>query len=439
MEVEIMSKESIKPSCPTPHHLRTYKLSLLDQLMQSAHVPMILFYRPINCDSNNMSVVGERLERLKQSLSETSTSFYPFAGRIKDGLYIDCNNSGVQYFEAKISCSLSEILSKPDSQMIRQLLPSNLSRLETPNAGIPVAMIQVNILKCGGIAIGTQTSHKIIDGPTSTTFLKAWAASARGSGEAPRPSFIAPLLFPQNSLLPSDTMLAIWPSLLKFGKCVTRRFVFDASGIATLKAKASSSSFVRNPTRVESVSAFIWICVTAASRIRYGSLRPSVFSHIVNLRGKTATSLPEHSIGNLLWMATAQCHAVANLELQSLGALLRKSIMETSGEFVDQLQGEKGFQKVPECLTELGEVHSNGGADYFAFSSMCKVGIYEADFGWGKPMWVSPGGIDGLVFQNLVFLIETRNGDGIEAWVTLDEQDMAILQPLICFPGSESF
>ncbi|XVF35844.1 hypothetical protein REPUB_Repub19eG0006100 [Reevesia pubescens] len=278
MEVEIMSEESIKPSCPTPHDFRTYKLSILDQR------------------------------------------------KIKDGLYIDCNDSGVQ--------------------MLR------LSRLDSSNAGIPVVMIQVNILKCGGIAIGTQTSHKIFDGPTSTIFLKAWAASARGLGEeAPRPSFIAPQLFPQNNLLPRDTMLAIWPSVLKFGKCLTRRFVFNASSIATLKAKASSTSFVPNPTRVETI-------------------------------------------------ATAQCHAEANLEFQLLVALLRKSIMETSGKFVEQLQ----------------------------LTSMCKVGIYEADFGWGKPMWVSPGGINGLVFQNLAFLIDTRKGDGIEAWVTLDEKDMAILQ-----------
>ncbi|PPS00746.1 hypothetical protein GOBAR_AA19920 [Gossypium barbadense] len=368
MVVEMMFKESIKPSCPTPYHLRTYRLSLLDQLMPSAHVPMIFFYSPINTDFNHMNIVGERLERLKQSLSETLTIFYPFAGTIKDGLYIDCNDNGVQYVEAKVSCCLSEILSNPDILMIRKLLPSNISRLVSSDAGIPVAMIQVNILKCGGIVIGTQTSHKIIDGPTSTTFLKAWAASARGSA------------------------------------------------IATLKAKASSSSVVPNPTSVESVSAFIWICFTTATRIRYGSRRPSVLSHIVNLRGKTATSLPEHSIGNLLWIATAQCDAEVNLELQSLVGLLRKSLMETSGEFVEELQGERGFQKVLKCLTELGEVHSNGGADYAAFSSMC------------KPMWVSPGGIDGLVFQNLVFLIETRNGDGIEALVTLDEQDMAVLQ-----------
>lgn len=92
-----------------------------------------------------MNIVGERLERLKQSLSETLTFFYPFAGTIEDGLYIDCNDDGVQYVEAKVSCCLSEILSNPDILMIRKLLPSNISRLVSSDAGIPVAMIQVNI------------------------------------------------------------------------------------------------------------------------------------------------------------------------------------------------------------------------------------------------------------------------------------------------------
>ena len=44
MEVEIISSESIKPSSPTPKHLKTHKLSLLDQFIPSIYIPMVLFY-----------------------------------------------------------------------------------------------------------------------------------------------------------------------------------------------------------------------------------------------------------------------------------------------------------------------------------------------------------------------------------------------------------
>ncbi|KAJ9542120.1 hypothetical protein OSB04_028626 [Centaurea solstitialis] len=38
MEIEIISKESIKPSSPTPHHLKTFELSILDQLVMDPYV-----------------------------------------------------------------------------------------------------------------------------------------------------------------------------------------------------------------------------------------------------------------------------------------------------------------------------------------------------------------------------------------------------------------
>ncbi|KAK8512614.1 hypothetical protein V6N13_082850 [Hibiscus sabdariffa] len=50
-------------------------------------------------------------------------------------------------------------------------------------------------------------------------------------------------------------------------------------------------------------------------------------------------------------------------------------------------------------------------------------------------MWLSTGGIDGLVLQNLVILMETRNGDGIEAWVTLDEH---FFPPQVVFKDTET-
>jgi hypothetical protein len=84
MEVEIISKECIKPSSPTPPSLKTYKLSLLDQVVPSAYIPMIFFY-PMNKSISHsvVDIVSQRSHLLKQSLSNTLTRFYPFAGKIK--------------------------------------------------------------------------------------------------------------------------------------------------------------------------------------------------------------------------------------------------------------------------------------------------------------------------------------------------------------------
>ena len=122
MEVGIVSEEQVRPSSPTPSHLRTFEFSLLDQLISSApYGPVILFY-PIN-DSSNLSNIPKRLELLKKSLSEILTLYYPLAGKIKDDLCIDCNDDGAYFVEAQVNVCLSEFLSQPDLLILHKFLP----------------------------------------------------------------------------------------------------------------------------------------------------------------------------------------------------------------------------------------------------------------------------------------------------------------------------
>jgi hypothetical protein len=60
---------------------------------------------------------------------------------------------------------------------------------------------------------------------------------------------IAPSIFIQNEALSRETITTALSKSYKSGRSIVRRFVFDASDIASLKAKATSSS-VQNPTRV---------------------------------------------------------------------------------------------------------------------------------------------------------------------------------------------
>nr|XP_048332801.1 (13S,14R)-1,13-dihydroxy-N-methylcanadine 13-O-acetyltransferase AT1-like [Ziziphus jujuba var. spinosa] len=71
-------------------------------------------------------------------------------------------------------------------------------------------------------------------------------------------------------------------------------------------------------------------------------------------------------------------------------------------------------------VAKLGEVmeQTNNDIESYCCSSWCSHSFYNADSGWGKPACVS---ISGVGFKNFVFLLSTRNGDGIKAWLTLGE------------------
>ena len=178
-------------------------------------------------------------------------------------------------------------------------------------------------------------SHKILDGVALSSFLKAWATIARGSYEALSiyPNFDATNLFPTNDLWLRDSSMVMWGSLFKKGKSVTRRFVFHASAIATPKVQATSSC-VQHPKPVEVVSAFIWKLATAVSRENNGFQKPSILTHLVNLRRRLAPPLPEYSTGNLLWIAGAQCVGNDELVLQGLVGEIRGAISKINGDFV---------------------------------------------------------------------------------------------------------
>ncbi|KAI3925844.1 hypothetical protein MKW92_019325, partial [Papaver armeniacum] len=100
MKVQVISKEFIKPSTPTPPHLGNFKLSLIDQLLPPVYVPIVVFYPANDGHESNNNDECSKANMLKKSLSETLTRYYPLAGRIRDNILVECNDEGVDYIEA---------------------------------------------------------------------------------------------------------------------------------------------------------------------------------------------------------------------------------------------------------------------------------------------------------------------------------------------------
>ena len=59
---------------------------------------------------------------------------------------------------------------------------------------------------------------------------------------------------------------------------------------------------------------------------------------------------------------------------------------------------------------------------YLTFTSLCRFPVYDADFGWGEPVWV---GSAKWLYKNLVTFLDTKSRSGIEVWINLDEEDMS--------------
>ena len=120
---------------------------------------------------------------------------------------------------------------------------------------------------------------------------------------------------------------------------------------------------------------------------------------------------------NLLRRSTASVVS-NNIEDGFNGTVLpmREAIRTVNMDYVKKLDGHLNF------IAENIEKSSRGEVVTFGFTSLCRFPIYEANFGWGKPVWV---GSTKLLYHNFVTFFDTKSEDGIEAWITLKEEDMA--------------
>ncbi|KAF3434038.1 hypothetical protein FNV43_RR25141 [Rhamnella rubrinervis] len=430
MEVTIISKQNVKPSSSSSHlHLlKPYKLCLFDQLTPVTY-PSFIFFYPISDPNFNLR---ETLVRLKKSLSETLTLYFPFSGRTKNNLYIDDFHEGLVYLEAKVNYRMSDYFKLKDIELLNLFIPYQPFCKEKETL-VPQIAFQVNLFACGGIALGVSTCHKVSDGNTVSYLLKSWAAIFSGSPD----KVIHPDLAKSSSLFPprhdmplnySALMDHLW---FKESNYVTRRFVFNAESISKLRAKAKSES-VPEPSRIETLTCFIWKQAMAASWKLSGSTRTSVVAHAVNLRSRMKPNSLGTSTGNMFWWGLVAANpSETEIELHDLVRLLKEALaVYDNKEFLEALQGEHGFSAVSDFMDQVETMLSmeSEKPDIFAFTRWTNSFFNEVDFGWGKPYWLGVMGKVGPAFRNLVIFVDTQWGKGIEAWITLEDRLMAVLE-----------
>uniref|UniRef100_A0A803L117 Uncharacterized protein n=1 Tax=Chenopodium quinoa TaxID=63459 RepID=A0A803L117_CHEQI len=392
MEVEIISKEAIKPSKPTPSHSKLHKLSCLDQLSPSIYVPVLLFYRAPMTPHDRVSLSSQ----LKSSLSETLTHYYPFAGKvIKDGVHIDCEDEGALFLEARAKNNLIDILTLPKLEALSMLFPDNLQWKSSKNSS--VLAVQVCYFDCGGLSIGICISRKIADACTIFTFLNDWATYARKTGKNGLPS-ICPLFNTALSIFPPSDQIVLPELEFTTSNAVTRRYVLHSTKISELKATiVSNSKVLENPTRVEAVTSAIYKSIIQANKIRsLGLVRTYMLAQTVNMRPKMVPSLPGNTIGNIVWYFPVMIIDNDDISLETLATQMRESFLCDVARNV----GEKGW------LLTSGT-------------------LYTKWFGWGSPIWVRTAEYP---YKNSVIMMDSKDGEGIEAWVTLDEEIMYVFE-----------
>jgi shikimate O-hydroxycinnamoyltransferase len=146
------------------------------------------------------------------------------------------------------------------------------------------------------------------------------------------------------------------------------------------------------------------------------------FSTVVDLRRRMVPPLSERCVGNIIWFSSTHIDK-KEMELPDLVCKIKQGLSEFCDVYPQEFAGKEkdNLLFISENLQHVNDSYSDDQT-MLTFSSWCGFPIYEVDFGWGKPTWVTTFGCS---LRNVIFMMDTRDGNGIEAFVNMEESDMA--------------
>lgn len=357
--------------------------------------------------------------QLEESLAKILVDFYPLAGRyIKDENLVDCNDEGAEFVKAEaVGVELKDVVGKNEAEKLNDLYPDQYFRCDE-DASDPLLSIQATHFPCGGLVIAVSVSHRIFDIPSITTFIAAWSNATHPEKSVQiTPSFDIPSLLPCKD---HNFGVNLKRSSADGPKIVAKRLLFDKAALTSLKSKIRPETISGS----EVVSAVIAKALIGLDRAKHGKNRDFVVFQPINMRERTIPPQSKHVCANLTFTTlTPPVAASEEIGVQELVDVIGDGVRNTVADLAGILSPDiDGRDIIINSLGSLMKAIQNQETNFIVFSDCSEFGFYEADYGWGKPVWttITPQRLR----SNATVLMSNKEGDGIEAWVHLYEDDM---------------
>ncbi|KAG4125780.1 hypothetical protein ERO13_D10G118900v2 [Gossypium hirsutum] len=433
MEITIKESAIVRPAEDTPK--RSLWNSNLDIVMIRYHIPTVYYYKPNG--SSDFFDTG----RLKEALSKILVPFYPVAGRLgydENGrLEIICNGEGVLFVEAETTAVMEHLIGAfAENHQVLRLVPK--VDYSEGISSYPLILLQVTKFKCGGVCLGVGIQHTLGDGAAALHFINSWADTSRGLTPAIAPFIDRTLLRARDPPTPKLHHVEYDPSpALKSAlksqsddhkPSIVSTFKLTADQLNTLKAKANVAN-ANGGIKYSSfniLAAHIWRCVSKARGLPADQDTKLYFP--VDGRYRLDPPLPPGYFGNVIF-TTALIAQAGNLETESFTDTIKR-IHEGLNQINDEyLRSAIDYiEKVPDLNTLVRGPHT------FRCPNLVVVPwnwlpIYEADFGWGRPIYMGPGNV---VQEGKIYILPSPTNDGsLTLAARLEIPHMKVFEKLI--------
>nr|A0A2H5AIZ1.1 RecName: Full=Hydroxycinnamoyltransferase [Narcissus pseudonarcissus]AUG71940.1 hydroxycinnamoyltransferase [Narcissus pseudonarcissus] len=433
MIINIKETTMVRPSQPTPSQ-RLWN-SNLDLVVPRFHTPSVYFYRR---PGNASDFFDARV--LKEALGRALVPFYPMAGRLardEDGrVEIDCNGEGVRFVVAETDSAIDEFGDFAPTMELKKLIP----KVEYGDdiSAFPLLVLQITHFKCGGTSLGVGMQHHVADGASGLHFINSWSDIARGLDIAVPPFIDRSLLrardppspsFPHIEYQPAPSMntspAPIQDPTVKSDPTATAVSIFKLTKqqLDLLKSRVSAkySSYAL-------VAGHVWRC-TSIARGLPDDQRTKLYC-ATDGRARLQPPLPSGYFGNVIFTATPVADAGEitgeDSGLEAAAGRIQRALMRMDDEY---LRSALDYLELQPDLSKLVRGAHTFRCPNIGLTSWTRLPIHDADFGWGRPIFMGPGGI---AYEGLAFMLPSSEGDGsLSIAISLQAEHMIKFQKLL--------
>lgn len=298
----------------------------------------------------------------------------------------------------------------------------------------------------GGLVLCFLILHKVLDGTSTGTLIHqfaegSWNISAAGFdphvrsarygprvelNEANHAQFINPKTPPEPyRLLTSPES----PNHVA-GNAVCKLFCISAPKVSELKRLCSNGQMSFISTN-DAVSALIMHALTRARNLDPQNVLQTGAHFPVNIRSKFSAPIPESKLGNYVFCArapvpTAQALSTRPSALAATAAAIRKAVTDLDSNRIHEILSWVRAQ--PNNAMSIDWHYSYYGDDEtdYGLVSWANMGLYDLDFGFGKPEFVRvPGDV---VFSDSCRIMPRLRDGGQEIVMGLTAEEMRALE-----------
>ncbi|KAK1411008.1 hypothetical protein QVD17_37551 [Tagetes erecta] len=420
MKVVIRETTMVKPAEETTM-IKLWN-SILDLSASNNYTKTVYFYRANGAPNFFDTKI------LKEALSRALVPFYPIGGRFKEGedgrVVIDCQGQGVLFLVADSDGVIDDFGNFAPTLEYLKLFPVVDNPWETKSN--PLAIFQVTYFKCGGVSLGVQLHHRVQDGMSALHFINTWSDMARGKDITLPPFIDRTLLRANNPPRPIFNHIKYQPDPttrqpLNQNQTTFSTFKLTRDQLHALKAKSTDDGNTINYTSFEILSGHLWKCVCKAR-----SLPDNVDTKLhftVDGRKRLQPPLPEGYFGNAVFMATA---------IAPVGEIQTKPTWYAASKIRDatKIMNNDYLRSSIDYMEENNYENAKFSFDYtnVFVTSWSRLPIHDADFGWGRPVFMGRIGIPAV---GRCYVLPSPTNDGsLSIIVGLEVEQMKLFSKL---------